>query len=78
MKISDNCRTASTRLLTKVLVFLEVENKPVIKQRIREAVSDSSKISDALNWLVNHKLVKRDKTLNNQIIYSIEEDARRR
>lgn len=58
---SDNRRCANTRLLTRIITYLSNKRTPKIRKEISLAITgeaDNSRMTDALVWLVNHKLIK--------------------
>ena len=49
---------ASTRDLTRILIYLDYIDEPVTKNHISKEANIVGRINDALLWLVNHKLIK--------------------
>ena len=59
----DSNKNASTRILTRIIIYLSEIQEEAILTEIREGTNNhTSKIKDALNWLVNNKIILKKKS----------------
>lgn len=68
---SDQCSRANTRHLTRILIVLKDSKKKMNYNELSNSTGISSFLSDALNFLVNHKLIKKGYKSGSKKIYYI-------
>jgi len=59
-QVDNNTRISNTRLLTKIIIYLKEVKSQAIKRDFREYIGATSRLPDALNWLVSNKIICKE------------------
>ena len=72
-RTSDNHHIATTRYLTRIITYLGETQDRTISDIFREIDIPTIKIKDAVNWLLNYKIIRKDHFPGKGVVYNLNE-----